>query len=185
MEKVFFEYILVPLLIMIARMLDVSIGTIRIIFVSKGKEKVAASLGFIEVIIWLIAITQVLKNLTNPISYIAFAIGFSLGNIIGIKIERKLAVGMQIIRIIKKNKLRTLQLLLRDEGYGVTTVIGQGGKNDVEIVYVVLERRKTKTALKIVEMIEPDSFVTIQDILSHQKGFFKAPQYGYRQLLRK
>lgn len=179
------NYVLVPFLIMLARILDVSIGTIRIIFVSKGREHISAVLGFFEVLVWLIAINQVFNNLTNPLSYIAFALGFSLGNIIGIKIEKKLAVGMQIIRIIKKNKMRTLQLLLRDEGYGVTTVTGQGGKSDVEIVYVVLKRKQTKTALKIAELLEPNCFVTVQDIYSYQKGFFQTKRLKYKQLLRK
>ena len=176
MNYVIIHYVLIPVLIMVARIFDVSIGTVRIIFVSKGKEKLAAFLGFFEVLIWLIAISQVLNNLTHFTSYIGYALGFALGNIIGIMIEKNLAVGMQIIRIIKRNKLETLQMILRDEGYGVTTVNGRGGKGKIDIVYVVVERKNTPDVMKIIKEVEPDSFVTIQDIYSYQKGYIKKPK---------
>ncbi len=165
-------YVLTPVLIMAARMIDVSIGTVRIILVSRGREWQAAALGFIEVIVWLLAMTRVLANLGNVVSYIAFGVGFALGNVIGIRIEKKLALGMQIIRIIKPKRLESLQMLLRDEGYGVTTVDGRGGKGAIEIVYVVTERRHTADALALVDIHEPDAFVTVQDIYSAQRGIF-------------
>ena len=177
MDTVFINYMFIPLLIMIARIIDVSIGTIRIVFVARGREYLSAVLGFFEVLIWLVAISQVLTNLTNVASYIAYGLGFALGNIIGLKIEKKLAVGVQIIRIIKKTKLHALQMALRDEGCGVTTVQGYGGKNDIDIVYVVSERKHVPYIIKIVEDVEPDSFVTIQDVSSYQKGYFKRPRF--------
>ena len=103
MEEVFnswyFSYIIVPILIVFAKIIDVSLGTIRIILVSKGKKFLAPLLGFIEVLIWILTIGQVMKNLTNPVNYIAYALGFSLGNYFGIIIENKLAIG-QVVGIV-------------------------------------------------------------------------------------
>ena len=183
MNPIVTQYLVIPLLIMFARVLDVSLGTLRIVFIARGKEYIASVLGFFEVIIWLTAISQVFANLTNVVCFIAYGLGFALGNIIGIKIERKLAVGIQVVRIIKKNKLHTLQMALRDEGYGVTTVQGHGGKYDIDIVYVVAERKHVDSIISIIKKVEPDSFVTIQEIASYQKGYLRRARY--RGLIRK
>lgn len=173
-DEIWTSYLLPALLIMAARVLDVSIGTVRIILVSRGKGVVAATLGFFEVIIWLLAVTRVLANVTNVAAYIGYGLGFGLGNLLGIEIEKRLAIGMQIIRIIKPDTLDTLQMMLRDEGYGVTTVEGYGGRDAVEIIYVVTERKDTQHALRIIDELEPDAFVSVQDIYSVQRGVFRS-----------
>lgn len=103
----------IPVLIALARITDVSIGTLRIIFVSKGLRLWAPILGFFEVSIWLLAISKVMANLTNPINYIAYAVGFSLGNYIGMFIESRLAIGMVVVRIITKRDSHILVAALR------------------------------------------------------------------------
>lgn len=168
---------------MAARILDVSIGTVRIILVSRGKGIIAAVLGFFEVIIWLLAVAHVVTNVTHVSAYIAYGLGFALGNIIGIAIEKRLAIGMQIIRIIKPDTLDTLQMMLRDEGFGVTTVEGYGGRSQVEIIYVVTERKDANHALEIINGLEPEAFVTVQDIYSAQRGVFRNINHR-RKLLR-
>ncbi|MBN1150347.1 DUF2179 domain-containing protein [candidate division WOR-3 bacterium] len=169
-------WVLIPLLIMLARIIDVSIGTVRIIFVARGKAVMAAILGFFEVVIWILAITQVLANLTNVTCYIGYGLGFALGNIIGIKIERKLAFGLQMITIITANKLDLLPMTLREEGYGVTVVNGKGVKGDVKIIYAVVERKFVQHILDLVNATEPDSFVTVEDMVSLQRGFIRQRQ---------
>ena len=173
MNQTLVNWFVIPLLIMLARMTDVTIGTVRIIFVSKGKERIAAALGFFEVIIWLIAISQVMQNLSNAACYLAYGLGFSLGNIIGLLIEKKLAYGMQITRIMTTNPIETLQMVLREEGYGVTTVDAHGAKSAVKVIYVISERKDYNRIREIIHSVEPDSFVTVQDIRSSQAGFIK------------
>lgn len=167
------QWVLIPLLIMVARITDVTIGTIRIIFVARGNARVAAILGFFEVTIWLLAISQVLQNLTNVACYLGYGLGFALGNVFGITVEKRLCSGMQIIRIVTTSGLGSLPMVLRDEGYGVTTVKGQGAKGPVDLVYVVAERKNTAEVLELVESMEPASFVTVQDIGHHQHGHIK------------
>ena len=94
-----FSYVLMPLLIFLARICDVSIGTMRIIFVSKGKRNIAPILGFFEVLIWITAISKIMQNLDNYVNYIAYAAGFATGNFVGMIIEEKLAMGIQMIRV--------------------------------------------------------------------------------------
>ncbi|MBN1619946.1 DUF2179 domain-containing protein [candidate division WOR-3 bacterium] len=176
-------WIVIPLLIMIARIIDVSIGTVRIIFVARGRATIAAVLGFFEVVIWIIAISQVLANLTNFSCYLGYGLGFAIGNILGIKIEKKIAFGLQMITIVTVNKLDILPMLLRDEGYGVTTVNGKGAKGDVKIIYAVVERKDVQNVLATVNSTEPGSFVTVEDMVSLHRGYIKERQnlFGKRK----
>ena len=87
-----FAFVVVPILIFAARALDVSIGSVRVIFLARGR-RVAAILGFFEVLIWLVVITQIMQNLSNPVTYIAYAAGFATGTYVGILLEGKLALG--------------------------------------------------------------------------------------------
>lgn len=176
MSEELISWVIIPLLIMVARIIDVSIGTVRIILISRGKEKIAAILGFFEVIIWLCAISEVMKNLNNVACYIAYGAGFGMGTLVGVLLEKRLAIGVQIIRIITETKLQTLQMVLRDEGYGVTTVQGQGGKGAVDVIYVVAERKEVGHILDVVRSIEPDSFITTQAIDHRFQGFFAKRQ---------
>ena len=99
-DSFWFEWVLIPVLICLARIVDVSIGTLRIIFVSKGMRGIAPILGFFEVIIWLVAIGQIFQNLSNWVNYIAYGAGFAMGNFVGIYIEGKISLGYTLVRII-------------------------------------------------------------------------------------
>jgi uncharacterized protein YebE (UPF0316 family) len=120
-----FNWIIMPILIFVARVADVSIGTIRIIFVSKGMKLLAPLCGFFEILIWLIAIGKVFQNFTNPIYYIAYAGGFATGNYVGIIIEERLAIGLCVIRTVTRRDATNLIEFLRAAGYGVTTMDAQ------------------------------------------------------------
>src|SRR6185436_9900942 len=95
-----FRWVLMPLLIFLARMCDVTLGTLRNVFISKGLRRIVPMLGFFEVLIWLISIRYIMRNLDNPMCYIGFASGFAMGTYVGMGIERRLALGMQVLRII-------------------------------------------------------------------------------------
>ena len=166
-------YIAVPALIFLARVIDVSIGTIRIILISRGNKLVAPLLGFFEVIIWLAAIGQVMQNLSNVVSYLAYGAGFAFGNYVGIALEKRLAIGLQAVRIITDNQLHSLQMVLRDEGYAVTTVEATGAKGPVHIIYTVVTRKEVKHVLELCRLFEPKAFITVEDIRSSYAGFFK------------
>jgi len=96
------QYLIIPLMIMFARICDVTIGTFRIILVSRGERLYASLAGFVEVFIWVVAVSQVLTNFGGLINYIAYAAGFAIGNYIGITLERRLAMGMVVMRVITK-----------------------------------------------------------------------------------
>lgn len=153
-----------PILVFFARITDVSIGTIRIIFVVRGYHKIAPILGFFEVAIWVLAVSGTLKYLSNPLALIAYAGGFATGTAVGIWLERTLAVGFQLVRAININPNISLAKKLRESGYPVTEFEGRGGKGKAELCLIVVPRDQVKPLEELIFTIEPNAFVTVEDV---------------------
>jgi uncharacterized protein YebE (UPF0316 family) len=166
-----FAYVVLPLFIFCARICDVSIGTIRIIMIGRSRRGMAALLGFFEVIIWLIAVSQVLGHLNNVISYIAYGAGFAAGNYIGISLENRLAIGMQAVQIITEENLKALSMLLRQEGFGVTNLAAKGQKGQMDFIYVVTPRKRSEEVLSMVKEFDPNAFISVMDLRSSYAGY--------------
>ena len=167
-----FSYILMPFLIFLARICDVSIGTMRIIFVAKGKKNIAPFLGFFEVLIWIIAISKIMQNLDNYINYFAYAAGFATGNYVGMIIEEKLAMGIQMIRVFAYKNVGDLVQTLNEGGHGVTVVEAQGARKKVHLIYIIAQRNDLENILTIVKNFNPKSFYTIEDLRTASEGIF-------------
>jgi uncharacterized protein YebE (UPF0316 family) len=167
-----FSYGLMPLLIFLARICDVSIGTMRIIFVSKGKKYIAPIMGFFEVLIWITAISKIMQNLDNYVNYVAYAAGFATGNFVGMLIEEKLAVGFQMIRIITDQDGQALVQDLNTGGFGATSVEAHGAKEKVHIIYTIVQRTELQKVLSIIDQFNPKSFYTIEDVRAVNEGIF-------------
>jgi uncharacterized protein YebE (UPF0316 family) len=159
-----FRLLVLPLLIFCARICDVSLGTMRIIFVSRGMKYLAPVLGFFEVLIWLLAIGQIMKNLTNVTNYIAYASGFAAGNFVGIYLENKLSMGIQIIRVITRMDAGGLVEFLRHEGFTVTSIDAQGGTGPVKVLFTIVKRREMNKIIDIVKKFNPKAFYTVEDV---------------------
>ncbi|ASM39700.1 DUF2179 domain-containing protein [Campylobacter sp. RM12327] len=164
LQSDFFRYIGIPILICLARIIDVTLGTIRIILVSKGKKIIAPILGFFEILIWLIAITQVMAHLDGWQNYIAYALGFALGNLFGILLEEKLALGHVVVRIIPKIKAVNLAKMLRNSGYSVSMINANGNEGDINILFVVIKRCEIDNILPLIKENNPWAFYTIEDL---------------------
>jgi uncharacterized protein YebE (UPF0316 family) len=157
-------YILLPLLIFVARIVDVSIGTVRIIFVSKSMKKLSAILGFFEVLIWILAINKIMVHATNFIFYIAYAGGFSTGTFVGMMIEQKLSVGKVMVRIIAKENDFELISELKKLDNGLTVSEGEGKKGKVKIIFSIVNRKEVPRIKEVINRINPNSFYSIEDI---------------------
>lgn len=194
MEAAFFDsfwwtWVVLPLIIFCSRILDQSIGTLRLIFVSKGYKNIGPFLGFFEVIIWLLAVTQVLQHLTNPMSYIAYGAGFAMGNYIGMRIEEKISIGTVLIRIIPKEDSSEMINRLRQEGFGVTAAAAEGAMGPVQIVFTIIKRKSISNAIAIINQFNPHAFYTIEEIKAVKDGFFGVQQkrevFNWRSFVRK
>jgi len=167
-----FTYVILPLLIFLARICDVSIGTLRIIFVSKGKKNIAPILGFFEVLIWIIAISKIMQNLDNYVNYVAYAAGFAAGNLVGMIIEEKLAIGIMMIRVFMSEKGMDLVKTLNSSGFGATTVEAHGAKEKVHLVYTIVHRNEMEKVLEVINAFNPRAFYTIEDVKAVNEGIF-------------
>ncbi|TGL63526.1 DUF2179 domain-containing protein [Leptospira sarikeiensis] len=158
-----FDYILLPLGIYCARMTDVSIGTVRIILISRERKIFAAMLGFVEVLLWLIVITQIMRNLSNVLCYIAYAGGFATGTFLGMVVEEKLAIGHSLIRIIVPEKGEEIVQNLTQAGYRTTSLEAQGARGPVKVILSFLRRKDIPIVLAILKKTAPGAFYTIEN----------------------
>lgn len=156
----------IPLLICLARVTDVSIGTLRIVFLSRGMKILAPILGFFEVIIWLLAISQVMQHMDSWINYIAYGTGFALGNYLGIVLEEKLSMGHVILRVITRKSAIDLIEHFRNEGYRMTVVDAEGLKGPVQILFTIARRKQVPELLRITRLYNPDAIYSVEDVRS-------------------
>jgi len=171
-DSTLFTYIILPTLIFLSRLFDVSIGTLRIIMVSKGQKSWAPFLGFFEVLIWLIAISKIFQNLDNWVCYVTYAAGFATGNYIGLMLEERLAVGIVKIQIITRKKADLLITNLSEAGYGITHHEAQGSAETVSIIYTIINRTEIQKVKDIVNATNPKAFYSVEDVKSVNKGVF-------------
>jgi uncharacterized protein YebE (UPF0316 family) len=169
----FFTWVLLPGLIFIARILDQSIGTLRLIFISKGMKRIAPFLGFFEVIIWLLAVGQIMQHLDNWLCYVAYGAGFAMGNFIGITLEEKLSIGTSIIRVILSSESPELIGALKLHNFGLTILDAEGAKGRVKILFSIIRRKEIPLFLNTLHEYHPTAFYTIEDVKEAKEGVFK------------
>jgi len=174
------SYILLPLLIFLARILDVSIGTIRVVFIMQGNKRLAPIIGFLESFIWLVAVSQIIKNVDNLISYIAFAGGFATGTYVGLRIEEKLAIGKVLIRIITKKAANDLINFLEENNFFFTNVPAKGRYGKVNVLFSVIKRDRLPLILNGIKKYNPNAFYTIESVKSASDNVYieSRPKYA-------
>ena len=160
-----------PLLIFAARLTDVTLGTVRIIFVSRGMRKLAPLVGFFEILVWLVAISQVLQHLDRPLNLVAYAAGFATGTWCGILLEGKLGLGLLALRVITEEDASELTEELRGARFGVTSFAARGVRGRVRLLFTILQRRDLERALDIVRRRHPRAFLSVSDVRSASEGF--------------
>jgi len=170
----FYTWFVLPVLIFCARIIDVSMGTVRVIFVSRGLKYLAPVVGFFEILIWLLAIGQIMKNLSNPACYIAYAGGFAMGNFVGIHIAEKLSLGVVMVRVVTKDDAAPLVDFLKAENYGVTSIDGHGTSGEVKVVFTIVPRREVPGVVELIKKFNPQAFYSIEEVGLVERGIFPA-----------
>lgn len=159
-----YSLIILPLFIFFIRICDVSLGTIRIIFISKGMKFIAPMIGFFEVLIWLLAIRQIMTNLTNPLYFVAYAGGFAMGTYIGMYIENKLSIGTVIIRVITRKNSSKLIESFSEAKYKFSIFDAKNPKGNAKLIFTIVKRQNIKNIVKLIKEFSPNAFYTIEDI---------------------
>lgn len=164
MDLDLYRHLLIPFLIFISRVADVSIGTVRIILVSKSYKFYAALLGFFEMLIWVVAIGALLDKVDSISTYIMYALGFSVGNYVGILIEEKIAIGNLLLQVIPKKSGESLLEVLREKGVRFYSLEAQAQQGSVNIIYLIVTRKNYKRIAKLIKNHDPGAFFTVEDI---------------------
>ncbi len=167
-----FAWVILPALIFVARVCDVTLGTLRIIFISRGRRKLAPLLGFFEVLIWIVVIGQLVQHLHSVTAYICYAGGFAAGNFVGMWLEERLALGTFVLRVIISDDGETLARKIHEAGFGATRIDGQGAAGPVKLIYTIVKRRHVNQVLAIIHATAPNAFVSIEEVRSTEKGIF-------------
>ncbi|HVR44558.1 MAG TPA: DUF2179 domain-containing protein [Thermoanaerobaculia bacterium] len=171
-------WLLTPLLIFLARVCDVTIGTIRIISLSRGRRVFAPILGFFEILIWLFAIRQIFAHVDQIPAFVAYAAGFAAGNFVGILIEDKIALGHLAIRAITADDASDLIRALRAANYGVTTVAAEGQSGKVQLIFMVILRKEYERVMEMIARTHPKAFVSVSDVRAASEGVFPRREYS-------
>ncbi|MCB0100890.1 MAG: DUF2179 domain-containing protein [Anaerolineales bacterium] len=172
MEFEWYAWVILPLIVFVARVADVTLGTLRIIFTSRGRRNIAPLLGFVEVFIWIVVVSQIVKSAQGITSYLGYAGGFATGTYVGMLIEERMAMGTLVLRIILKKDASELTSALREAGYGVTSVDGEGAQGSVKLLYTVVQRKKLAEVSKIIHEVAPRAFFSVEEVQSSEMGIF-------------
>jgi len=179
---------LLGIFVFLARIVDVSVGTLRTISIIQGRTKIAFFLAFIETSVWLLVLSAVLpKVMESPLLGFFYAFGFATGNVVGILVEKRLAMGYTNFRVITTKYAKEITNSLREKGFAVTNFEGQGKDGIVTEIYVAAERKDLSALVKIVKGIEPDAFYIAEQagVVSKIRRPTMVPATGWRAVQKK
>lgn len=186
-----FPLVIFPILIVLGRIADVAMGTLRIVLVSKGYRKLAPIVSFIESFIWIVVAANILSNMDsgnffsweNLMQCLAYALGYALGTIVGMKIETKLSLGQVLVRAIVPQEADALVFALRENKFGLTAVDASGKDGKVKVLFIVINRIELPSVLKIINTVNPSTFFTVESVQTVNKGYF--PELNHQDPISK
>ena len=163
---------LLPVVIFFGMIIDVALGTLRIIFVSKGEKNKAPLIGFVEVFIWVVVISQILSRANDMVAYLSYAAGYAAGNYIGMILENRIAFGVILCRIYTQKNGNDLIKALNKLNIGATMTHGIGSTNKVDIIETVVDRKVMKSLEVAINEFDSNSFYVVEDVRTKKNGIF-------------
>ena len=152
------------LLIVVARIVDVTMGTLRVSFIARGRRFLAAACGFTEILIWIVVVSRVLRGDQHWLAYVAYALGFTLGTFVGVSLEERLAVGWALVRGMSNKPLGHVVQRLSAAGFGVTQQDAQGARGPVQVLVILMPRKRLADFQPLLRDFDPNAFYTIEDV---------------------
>jgi uncharacterized protein YebE (UPF0316 family) len=166
--------LLIALWIFALRVADMTLDTVRVLFVMRGRRLLAWILGFLQALIFVVAISSVLANLDNPLNVVGYAAGFATGVVIGMIIEDRLAIGHMHFTIISSDRGASIATMLRESGFAVTEIPGRGKNGTVSVLHCDVTRRNMDNVETVVLETDPEAFITVEDVRPVRRGFWRA-----------
>ena len=159
--------------IFLLRLIDMCLDTLRMLFVVRGQRVIVWILGVTTSIIYIVAISNVLSGKNHPFTILCYGVGYATGNVLGMRIEERLAIGFKQVNIVSKDKGHEIAEALREQGYGVTEMVGQGRDGTVDLVATSVKRKQAKEVRKIIKNIDSAAFITEDDFSPVQSGTWR------------
>jgi len=179
MDFSWYEFVIFPALIFLARIADQTVGSLRLIFLARGFKLWAPILGFFEVTIWLLAAGQIINDLSNWVAIFAYGAGFAVGNYFGMRIDEKLSLGTVVVRLIPKQDTSDLVNYLSENKFGLTSIDATGSKGGpVKILLSIIKRKDLPAFVDAVNRFNPHAFYTVEDVRSVSDGVFRSRSKG-------
>lgn len=161
-------------LIFLLRVLDMSLDTLRVLVVMRGRKGIAWVLGFFQALIFVLAISSVLKNLDNPLNIIGYAAGFATGNVVGMWIEERLAIGHIHLSVVSSRFGAAIAERMRADGFAVTEIPARGKDGMVTLLNISVLRKNVGQVHGLVNQVDPSAFITAEDVRPVRRGFWRA-----------
>lgn len=159
-----YAWVLLPLIIFFARIIDVGLGTIRVIFISRGYKRISTGIAFFEILVWLVAAREVFGNLDNPFYALAYAAGFSTGTYVGLFISEKLTIGKVLVRVITRQPAKRLIKLLKERGYSLTWMDAQSSQGHVNVLFFTVDSSRMDEMTALIKQFNPKAFYSVEDV---------------------
>ena len=159
--------------IFILRLIDMCLDTLRVLFVMRGQRVIVWILGVVTSIIYIVAISNVLSGKNHPFTILCYGVGYATGNVLGMRLEERMAIGYKQVNIVSQNDGREIATALRDQGYGVTELKGEGMNGTVDVVSTSIKRKQVKDVRKIVQKIDEKAFITEDDFHPINSGTWR------------
>jgi uncharacterized protein YebE (UPF0316 family) len=156
------------------RLIDVSIGSLRIQYLVRGQRAISGVLGFFESLTWLIAAGLVLSDLDRWWKAVAYAAGFGLGTVLGGVLDEWIASGQLFLRVLAPYDSPSVAGELRQRGFGATVLNGEGLQGDVRLTILAIPRRRKHEAIRIITELNPNAFVTVDEVFAATVQTMKA-----------
>jgi uncharacterized protein YebE (UPF0316 family) len=165
------------LLIFVLRIFGVTLSTIRVLIMMRGQKLTSASIGFFEVLVYVLAIGPVVNNLGNVWNLLGYCLGFAVGTLVGMKLEEQLALGYASIRIVSKYKGTAVADAIREAGYGATLELGRGRDGAVGLVTATVRRKEVSSVCELADRVDPAAFVTVEETRTIRRGYMRIARH--------
>ncbi|MBN1310222.1 MAG: DUF2179 domain-containing protein [Anaerolineae bacterium] len=165
--------VLAGLLVFLMRVSDMSLDTLRLLFVMRGRKLLSALIGATQAAVFILAVSTVLSNELNLWTVLGYAGGFGTGVAVGMIAEEKLALGYAMFHIYSKERGKVIALALRNAGHAATLFAAQGKCGDVSVVHCAVSRRKAPAVRTLVERADPEAFITLEEVRPLRRGYFR------------
>jgi len=173
------EIVLNVLFIFVLRVMGVTLSTVRVLLMTRGMKAVSALLGFFEVLVYALAIGKVVQDLTNIPNLLSYCLGFSVGTLLGMWLEERMAIGYATVQVISPGRSRKIANAIREAGYGATEDRALGKDGVVQTVTTVVRRREVEKVCQVVFEVAPDAFITIDETRAVQRGYLRASRHAH------